>query len=125
MERREFLGSAIAGSAAIAKAAQGNGEIKSAQYVIVELMGHKRLVGRLTDGPAGLLQLDVPVEKGFVTKYINPTAVYAITVVDEKAVLAMARAIDPLPSLALEILPVQRTMSFHDDDRYYGEREEF
>ena len=82
MDRREFLSGAISGSAAAAaaKAAANKGEVIQAQYVIVELMGYKKLCGRMTQGIAGLLQLDVPVEGGFSTQYINPTSIYRITV---------------------------------------------
>lgn len=122
MDRRQFLGGAIAGSAAAAAAKTDStkGEVIQAQYVIVELMGYKKLCGRMTQGIGGLLQLDVPVEGGFSTQYINPTSVYRITVVDEKTVVEIAKHIDPLPALTLEVPARQGYLGY---DR--GEDEEF
>ncbi len=125
MDRRTFLGGAIAGSAAaaVAKAESSKGEVISAQYVIVELMGYKKLCGRLTQGIGGLLQLDVPVEGGFSTQYINPTSVYRITVVDETVVRTIAKTIDPLPAIELEVPARQTMLGFERDDDFYHERD--
>lgn len=113
MDRRKFLHGSVVASAAMAAAApEQKGELKSSQYVIIELMGYKKLCGRLTQGFAGLLQLDVPVEGGFVTQLINPTSVYRVTICDEATVRAMAKNIDPLPTIELEIPPRQRTIGF-------------
>ena len=110
MDRRTFLGGAVAGSAAAATArvAATKGEVITAQFVIVELFGYKKLCGRLTQGFAGLLQLEIPAPGGFVTQYLNPASVYRITVVDEPTVKALAVHIDPLPSIELE-LPTSAT----------------
>ena len=115
MDRRTFLGGAIIASSAFceAKDQQQKGEIKSSQYAIVELLGYKKLCGRLSQGLGGLLQLDVPVAGGFVTKLINTASIYAITIVDEATVKAYAASVDPLPALELEIPARQR--SFDDD----------
>ena len=124
MDRRGFLGGAIAGAASFAgvQAEQNRGELKTAQYAIVEMMGYKRLCGRLSQGIAGLLQLDVPVEGGFVTQMINPASVYRMTFVDEAVVRDYAKHIDPLPAIELEIPPTQRAISYgRDDDRDYDE----
>lgn len=121
MDRRGFLSGAIAGASAFAgvQAEQNRGELKTAQYAIVEMMGYKRLCGRLSQGIAGLLQLDIPVEGGQVTQMINPASVYRITFVDEATVRATAKHIDPLPALELEIQPVQRSIGYgrFDDAR--------
>lgn len=107
MDRRQFLGGAITASAAFASArtAQTKGELPQAQYAIVELMGYKRLCGRLSQGIAGLLQLDMPVEGGFVTQFLNPSAIYRITIADEATVREYAGSLDPLPALTLEAAP--------------------
>lgn len=121
MDRRQFLGGAIAGSAAAAAArsSQPTGEVITPQYVVVELMGYKKLCGRMTQGFAGLLQLDIPAPKGFITEYINPTSIYRITVVDEKTVVEMAKGIDPLPSLTLEVPERQTYIGWDNDDTPY------
>lgn len=121
MDRRAFLGGAIIASAAFCKEKdeQQRAEIKSTQYAIVELLGYKKLCGRLSQGIAGLLQLDVPAAGGFVTKLINPASVYSITIVDEATVKAYAGCVDPLPAIELEI-PPRQTSFFGDDDRDDG-----
>jgi len=114
MDRRGFIGGAIAGAAAFAGAQpqESRGELKTAQYAIVEMMGYKKLVGKLSQGIAGLLQLDVPVEGGFITQMINPASVYRITFVDAKTVTALAARLDPLPTIELEIQPRQAVLEY-------------
>lgn len=127
MDRRGFLSGAIAGASTFAgvQAEQNRGELKTAQYAIVEMMGYKRLCGRLSQGIAGLLQLDVPVEGGFVTQMINPASVYRITFVDEATVRDQAKHIDPLPAIELEIPPRQGSLSYdrNYDDEYLDDRD--
>lgn len=125
MDRKQFLGGAISGSAAVAAASAGRNECQAPQFVIVEMMGYKKLCGRMTQGMAGLLQLDIPVPGGFSTQYINPQSVYRITVVDEATVKAVAKSIDPLPTLELEVPARQTYLGFQEEDEeshYYGDR---
>jgi hypothetical protein len=125
MDRRGFLGGAISGAAAFAGAqpSESRGELKTAQYAIVEMMGYKKLVGKLSQGIAGLLQLDIPVEGGFVTQMINPASIYRITLVDAATVARLAKNLDPLPTIELEIQPRQHALSYDDDlvDDGYGD----
>lgn len=116
MDRRGFLGGAIAGATAFAQVQneQTRGELKTAQYAIVEMMGYKKLCGRLSQGIAGLLQLDVPVQGGVVTQMINPQSVYRITFVDAATVAAYAQHVDPLPVIELEVPLTQRRL--YDDE---------
>ena len=122
MNRREFFGGAVVASAAYqaTQAETNKAELKSSQYVIVELMGYKKLCGRLSQGIAGLLQLDVPVEGGSVTQFINPASVYRITIVSAEGVRDYARHVDPLPAIELEVQPVQQSLGWRagygDDD---------
>ena len=121
MNRREFFGGAVAASAAYqaTQAESTKAELKSCQYVIVELMGYKKLCGRLSQGIAGLLQLDVPVEGGTVTQFINPISVYRITIVSADVVRDFSRHVDPLPAIELEIPPRQQSLGWDsvDDDQ--------
>ena len=125
MNRREFFGGAVTASAAYqaTQAADNKAELKSSQYVIVELMGYKKLCGRMSQGIAGLLQLDVPVEGGTVTQFINPASVYRITIVDAATVKSFAKHIDPLPTIELEVPAMQRSLGYRDedDDHDYGD----
>lgn len=118
MNRREFVGGAVVAAAAY-QATQdetNKAELKSSQYVIVELMGYKKLCGRLSQGISGLLQLDVPVEGGSVTQFINPASVYRITIVSAEVVKNYAKHVDPLPAIELEVQPVQRALGWADRD---------
>lgn len=117
MNRRDLLGGAISAGLGYqaAKAEATKGEVQLSQYAIVELLGYKKLCGRLSQGIGGLLQLDVPAEGGFVTQFINPASVYRITIVDEAAVRAYAKFVDPLPAVELEVPPTNMRLAY---DRY-------
>jgi hypothetical protein len=75
-------------------------------HVILELMGHRRLAGYLTEaqiGGATFLRLDIPAAGGtgaVATQFYAPAAVYCITPTDE----ATARAVASLAQVA----PVSR-----------------
>ena len=117
--RAMLLGSVGASAAFVATQAEATkGEIRHAQYVIVELLGYKKLCGRMSQGIGGLIQLDVPAEGGFVTQFINPSAVYRITVVDAETVAEVAKTIDPLPAITLEIPMRQQHLGYHHEDDY-------
>jgi len=62
-------------------------------WAVVELMGHARLAGRLTEEEkfgAKLGRLDIPKGDGFFTQYFGGGSVYRITLVDEAAARAVA-----------------------------------
>ena len=104
MLRREFIKASVGASAAFAaeKTKQAKGELPSSAYAVVEMMGHKRLAGRLSHSPVpGLLQLDVPAKGGFITQLINPSAIYRVTITDEQSVRELACE-DPLPPVCIE-----------------------
>lgn len=120
-----LIGSVGASATFVATQAEATkGEIRTAQYVIVELLGYKKLCGKLSQGPIpGLMQLDVPAEGGFVTQFINSSAVYRITVVDAATVAEVAKTIDPLPAITLEIPARQQSLGYRYDDEYDNENE--
>lgn len=123
MERREFLRGSIGASAAFAAGADAKkssaGEQTNQFYAVIELMGFKRLAGRVTTGTP-LWQIDIPVEGGFVTQFINPaTSIYRVTVTDEKSVREMSKGVDPLPTLTLDVPMTQPRLGrdeFWDDE---------
>jgi len=97
-------------------------------WAIVELFGHTRMAGRLatiTLGGASFLRLDVPESEGqpAFTRFINPSAVYAINPTSEEIARGAARAMRPEPVHRWE-LPKQLTApppvavdGDEDDDR--------
>ncbi len=77
-------------------------------FALVELFGHQRIVGYLTQqtfGSGVLFRVDVPdllkqtkvVRKGF-TRYFGLSAIYSITPVDEETVRELLPSIDGTPA---------------------------
>jgi hypothetical protein len=79
-------------------------------FALVELFGHARIVGRLTEQPFGsevLFRVDVPdltssgktIRTGF-TRYFGPKAIYSITPITEEMVRELLPVIDGTPGEA-------------------------
>lgn len=71
-------------------------------WAILELMGHRRLGGMVTEtqiAGAGFLRIDIPAEEGAlpITQFCAPTSVYAITPVTEAMARAVAKRNTPQP----------------------------
>jgi len=70
-----------------------------AEWVILELMGHRRLAGFLTEqeiAGRGFLRLEIPADPP-VTQLYNPTSVYAITPTTRDIATAVAQSSRPAP----------------------------
>lgn len=70
------------------------------EWVVVELLGRTCRAGRLTErviAGHGFLRLEVPDGDGWVTQFIGPAAVYAITPVTEDVARAAAANWRPEP----------------------------
>jgi hypothetical protein len=82
-----------------------------ADWVILELLGHRRLAGYLTEvqiAGAGFLRIDIPCDPP-VTQYAAPASVYAITPTTEDIARALAeRLARPAPAHRWE-LPAAKT----------------
>jgi len=77
-------------------------ETKFSQWAIVELMGHRRLAGFVTEeeiAGVGLLRLDVFTEgdKAEATQYYHPNALYCLTPTTEEIARAVAKSNKPAP----------------------------
>ena len=84
-------------------------------WAIVELMGHRRLAGRLTEQQIagdGFLRLDIPSDPP-VTQFYRPAAVYAITPTTEDIARRVATFGRPAPVQVWELEPTK-----HDDDDF-------
>src|ERR1035441_2324977 len=71
-------------------------------WALVELFGHNRVAGKVTEAEMGggaLIRVDVPAVKDRepLTKYYNVKAIYALTRVDEATCMEMAKSIDAAP----------------------------
>lgn len=98
-------------------------EEKFEQWAIVELFGHQKIAGLVTNaqiGGATFIRVDVPQvkegEKEF-TRFYNPSAVYGISPVAEAIVREMAKRIDSRPVVAWDIgIDPQRKLPMSDDE---------
>ena len=89
---------------------------------LVELMGHQRVAGRLTDQPLGggnMLRVDIPDGDGFRTVFYGNSAIYAVHITDEAAARALAGKAGTQPTYAWELQrddKVRRLASAAPDD---------
>lgn len=71
------------------------------EWAIVEIMGHRQHVGRISEVTrfgTVLLRVDQPAGDGFATTYVGGAALYAVHVVtEERARATAARMADPRP----------------------------
>jgi|SRR3990167_11151133 len=97
------------------------------QWVILELMGHRRLAGKLTEATIagdGFLRLDVYAgenQEAMVTQFYQPSAVYAITPTTEPiarliAASAQAGPISPWEIRAMLEDEVGATLEGEEDE---------
>lgn len=74
---------------------------------IVELMGHQRTAGRLSErsiAGSNLLQVDVPLnDTEFRTVFYGGSAIYALHPTDEKSARLMARSLGQRPVYQYEL----------------------
>ena len=95
-------------------------------WALVELFGHQRIVGYLSQqsfGTGVLFRVDVPdltkegkvVRQGF-TRYFGIAAIYSITPVDEETVRTLLPNIDGTPGEARALS--SRSYARYDEDGY-------
>lgn len=75
-------------------------EAKFESWAVVELMGHVRMAGRVTEEEhfgAKLGRIDIPKDDGFFTQYFGGQSVYRMTPVTEEAARAVAARNVPEP----------------------------
>lgn len=103
------------------------------EWCILELMGHRRLAGLVTEqqlGGASFIRLDVPGDNGSwkATQLYSPSSVYAITITTEELARKYALGNQPAPLTKWDLpqetdrprIPYQE--DFPNDD---GGREEY
>jgi hypothetical protein len=96
---------------------------KKEMWALVELFGHNRIAGRVTEaeiGAGALIRVEVPAvkDKDPLTKYYNVKAIYGITPVDEATARRMAESIDSAPINAYSLereVERRRLLSAGDD----------
>ena len=93
------------------------------QWAIVDVMGHQRYVGRVTEqviAGAGFVRVDVPKTDKLEswTKLVAPAAIHSITPVSEEIARAMANREQREPIQAYELTPkltAQASFDYGDD----------
>jgi len=89
-------------------------------YVILELMGHRRLIGYLSEATlagAAFVRIDVLDARGESnTQYYSPQAVYAITPTTEETARRAASLNTVAPISRWELPAPQRTAPEHLED---------
>ncbi len=72
-----------------------------AQWAILELMGHRRLAGFVSEqeiAGAAFVRIDVPSENGYsATQFYAPAAIYCITPTTEELARRVAQRDQPAP----------------------------
>ncbi|WP_322768423.1 acetyltransferase [Frankia sp. Cr1] len=70
------------------------------EWAIIELFGHVRRAGRVREWEVaghGFLRLDIPDGGQWVTQFVNPKSIYALTPTTEKLARAAATRWQPEP----------------------------
>jgi hypothetical protein len=89
-------------------------KVKFEGWSILELMGHRRLAGYVTEteiAGAGMLRLDVPGENGHgprgtvATQFYSPASIYCLTPTTEEVARALAQRNQPQPVQRWELPP--------------------
>jgi len=92
------------------------------EWVILELMGHRRLAGHLREqeiAGEGFLRLDVypgPSEEPIATQFYRPGAVYCITPTTERIARQVAEGTDPGPVQRWELRELEPATRVDDED---------
>ena len=92
------------------------------QWCIVELLGHVKLAGKLSEVEkfgVKLGRLDIPQGDGFVTRLFGGSSVYCITPVTEAVARHVVKQITVAPVSPWDFpkqLPAPRTDGFTDQD---------
>jgi len=90
------------------------------QWAILELLGHVKLAGRVTEEEhfgAKLGRIDIPSGDGFTSQYFSGGSIYRMTPTTEEIARSVAARNAPTPAHRWELpaLPAARLQS--DDDR--------
>jgi hypothetical protein len=96
-------------------------------WALVELFGHQRIVGYLTEqsfGTGVLFRVDVPdltkggevVRAGF-TRYFGLSSIYSITPIDEQAVRKLLPIVEGSPAV---VRPYSFPRSYDNDEESFG-----
>ncbi len=101
--------------------AEETSETKFGEWCVVELFGHRRYAGWVTEhqiGGASFIRIDVPAADGEpdVSQFYSPSAIYCLTPVTEAMARAVAAGSRPRPIYQYELTAPQRENDQEDND---------
>lgn len=110
---------------------------KFESWCLVELFGHQRIVGLVTEqsiGGSSFIRVDVPAADGSVafSRMYGAAAIYSISPIERETAIALAQRCDAVPVKAYELPeeparlaagPVSGASEPRDDDEELQERE--
>lgn len=96
-------------------------EDKFDAFAIVELMGHQRIAGRVTEASVGgcqFVRVDVPAvgENPAYTRLLGQGAIYAINIVEEAVARAAAATYRTVPVSTYEIPALRQAQLRYDEE---------
>jgi hypothetical protein len=95
-------------------------ENKFEEWAILELMGHRRLAGKVTESAIGggsFIRIDMPMKDGSQsTQFYSPGSIYCITPTTEEIARTMSMAYQPEPVNQWEFKQLQKTSLGHSPD---------
>ncbi len=96
------------------------------EWAILELMGHRRLAGKVSESAIGggaFIRIDMPMKDGKTsTQFYSPGSIYCITPTTEEIAREVALASQPEPVSKWEFPQIeQRVVGVDDDELILGE----
>ena len=108
-----------------------NANNKFETWALVELFGHQRIIGKVTEqsiGGAPFIRVDVPGPTGETeyTRLYGPSAIYCISPIDQETAVKLAQACDMRPVKPYEVpqLGPGEPAVLEDDDGGMQDEEE-
>lgn len=94
---------------------------KLEQFAVVEMMGHRKIVGKITEsdiGTGSLLKVTVLGKNGTPerTEYIGVASIYCLTIVDEEVAVLSAKSYTPEPTWAYGLSQRSLSSGQYEDD---------
>ena len=90
------------------------------EWAILELMGHRRLAGKITDaviGGGSFLRIDVPGDdEKWITQYYSPQSVYCITPTTEEIARIVAKQNQPEPVYRWELPQIAQGNIYEEEE---------
>jgi hypothetical protein len=96
-------------------------------WAIVELFGHQRVAGRISDHAFGgetFVRVDIPKDGSYYTRLFGKGAIYCINLTDEAAARAAANAFVSKPTYAYELESSVRRLQPPNGSGQGGDEEE-